>query len=233
MNERMENKYTQMKGTNEVLKQNSATVDTIPNMKLKALDFDGKIIEIGNKDAERKTAMKGKTADKRDSFDELVDPTLKVSSGLYLLGKEENRNDLIEIGSLRKADLEKKRDTEVDILVQPVLTAGNANAAALIPFGVTGAMLLDLEAKLLAYNTSLAKKEGAMGNQTGMTKSLSTLFKEADDIQDSLDGYMEILRTDHQEFYDIYKASRVIWNLGESKYMKKDIPPVPPVPPTS
>lgn len=232
MNERLENKYTQMKGTNEVLKQNSATVDTIPKMKLKALDFDGKLTDIGKKDAERKTAMKGKTADKHDAFGELVDGTLKVSSGLYLLGKEESRNDLIEIGSLTKTYLDRQRDTEVDILVQPIITAAEANAGELAAYGVTDAMILDLKAKLAAYNTSLEKKEGAMGNQTGMTKSLGVLFKEAEDIQDSLDGFMEILRAEHQEFYDVYWASRVIRNLGESKYKKKE-PPVPPVEPTA
>jgi hypothetical protein len=231
MIERLENKFTQMKGSNEEVKEYSVVVDTIPNMKLKASDFDGKLIEIAKKDADRKTAMKGKTADKRDAFGELVDGTLKVSSGLYLYGKDTNKNDLIEIGSLRKSYLDKQRDTEVDILVQPILTAGNANAADLAAYGVTDAMLIDLKAKLLAYNTSLEKKEGAMGNQTGMRKSLTLLFKEADDIQDSLDGYMEILRTDHQEFYDVYMASRVIRNLGEKKYKKKE-PPVPPVPPT-
>jgi len=43
---------------------------------------------------------------------------------------------------------------------------------------------------------------------------------------------MEILRTDNQEFYVIYMASRVIRNLGKSKYKKKGDEPEPPVPPT-
>jgi len=230
MNQRQENKLTSMQAVDQVLSENAAIVGTIPNMIITAAKLHPKIAEIISKDAERKIIKAGKAEDKYEAFDALVDISLKVATALYLYGKDDNINDAVEVGRLTKSKILKTRDSEVEALLKGVHQKGMDYKAKIEPYGITLAMLDDMLAKINDFVLKLSIRESTGDQRVGMTSSLGTLFKEGEDILDSLDGFAEILRTEYQEFYRTYRAAREIWNLGETKYKKKEVPPPTPTP---
>jgi hypothetical protein len=111
--------------------------------------------------------------------------------------------------------LKKARDTEVIGICDTIVAKANANAAAIVSYGVTAAMITDLQNAITAYSATLAKPNAAKSQTKTATENLSKLFKEADDILNRrLDLDIDLFKTSKPEFYSQYKTARIIISTG-------------------
>jgi len=124
----------------------------------------------------------GITTDKTTKRNLMTDKTLFVINRLQSYANVTANSELLESVQYSASDLKKARDTDVVGICNTVLAKANANAAAIVSYGITAALITDLQAAITAYSATLAKPKAAKSQTKTATENLAKLFKEADDI---------------------------------------------------
>lgn len=159
----------------------------------------------------------GITTDKTAKRAAMTDKALFMENRLQSYANVTNDPELLESIRYSATDLKKARDTDVVGICNTILAKANANAAAIVAYGVTAAMITDLQAAITAYSATLAKPKAAKSQTKTATENLVALFKEADDLLiKRLDLDIEIFKTSKPEFYSQYKTARIIIATGGS-----------------
>ena len=157
----------------------------------------------------------GITTDKTAKRAAMTDKALFMENRLQSYANVTNNPELLESIQYSASDLKKARDTDVVGICNTILTKANANAAALVTYGVTAVMITDLQAAITAYSTTLARPKAAKSQTKTATENLVKLFKEADDLLTKrLDLDIELFKTSKPEFYSQYKTARIVTATG-------------------
>lgn len=122
----------------------------------------------------------GITTDKTAKRNSMTEKTLFMINRLQSYANVVNNPELLESIKYSASDLKKSRDTDVVGICNTVLAKSNANAAAIVTYGVTAAMITELQAAITAYSATLAKPKAAKSQTKTATENLTKLFKEAD-----------------------------------------------------
>ena len=215
MNNKQENKFTRNENVQEVMEDNSAIVGTVPKLQEETNELIVLNTAIKAKDSERLGVTTGKTLNKADARNELTDIAMAACGSLFALGKNTNRNELIELGKTSRTVFDKMRDTQVLTFCGNINNVVITNSADLGDYGFGAAKQAEFPVKLTAYNDALSEKEGAFSSHKGMTSSLEELFESADDKIEIIMKLSEVLRADQPEFLSTLEAANVIRNLGE------------------
>ena len=100
-------------------------------------------------------------------------------------------------------------------LAKMMLDLATANLAALGAFGVSQAMLDDLKSRIAAYDAATKQVSSGMAERVGARTAVSDLFNQADQIlKDEVDRMIQFFRVSVPEFYNDYRAARVIKDIG-------------------
>lgn len=157
----------------------------------------------------------GITTDKTAKRTAMTEKALFMENRLQSYANVTNNPELLESIQYSASDLKKARDTDVVGICNTILAKVNANAAAIVAYGVTAVMITDLQAAITAYATTLAKPKAAKSQTKTATENLVKLFKEADDLLiKRLDLDIELFKTSKPEFYSQYKTARIIISTG-------------------
>jgi len=153
----------------------------------------------------------GITTDKTAKRAAMTDKTLFMENRLQSYANVVNNPELLESIKYSASDLKKSRDTDVVGICNTVLAKATANAAAIVTYGVTAAMITELQAAITAYSATLAKPMAAKSQTKTATENLAKLFKEADDLLTKrLDLDIELFKTSKPDFYSQYKTARIV-----------------------
>ena len=157
----------------------------------------------------------GITTDKTAKRNSMTEKTLFMINRLQSYANVVNNPELLESIKYSASDLKKSRDTDVIGICNTVVAKANANAAAIATYGVTAAMITELQAAITAYSATLAKPKATKSQTKTATENLSKLFKEADELLvKRLDLDIELFKTSKPEFYSQYKTARIIIPTG-------------------
>lgn len=157
----------------------------------------------------------GITTDKTAKRAAMVEKALFIENRLQSYANVTNNPELLESIQYSASDLRKARDTDVVGICNTVLAKANSNAAAIVTYGVTAAMITDLQTAIAAYSATLAKPKAAKSQTKTATENLIKLFKEADDLLvKRLDLDIELFKASKPEFYSQYKTARMIITTG-------------------
>lgn len=157
----------------------------------------------------------GITTDKTAKRTSMTDKTLFMINRLQSYANVVVNPELLESIKYSASDLKKARDTDVIGICNTVLAKANANAAAIATYGVTAAMITELQAAITAYSATLAKPKAAKSQTKTATENLTKLFKEADELLTKrLDLDIELFKTSKPDFYSQYKTARIIIQTG-------------------
>jgi Carboxypeptidase regulatory-like domain len=157
----------------------------------------------------------GITTDKTAKRAAMTDKALFMENRLQSYANVTNDPELLESIRYSATDLKKARDTDVVGICNTILAKANANAAAIVAYGVTAAMITELQAAITAYSATLAKPKAAKSQTKTATENLVALFKEADDLLiKRLDLDIELFKTSKPELYSQYKTARIIISTG-------------------
>lgn len=173
---------------------------------------------IKDKEDERSTVATGKTKDKNVTRKSVSTFAVTIAGALYAYGKKSENVVLTEKVNISKSFLRSLRNLDLVIVLESIEELAEENSAAIIPFGITAEKLSEYKSRVVQYSKALSAKDSSGASKTSAGKSLKQLFKESDDLLDTLDklavGYSE----NNQAFYNGYKAARVIKNLGIRHY---------------
>lgn len=176
--------------------------------------FISKMEEINAKETERMNAMTGKTLGKNAAKKSVISIVLSIAGALFAFGKKTNDISLVEKSKLSKTKLEGLRDVELMIVLNSVKDLIIQNSASLVPFGVTPAKMQDFETKLTNYSEALGAKESSGATKSSASKSLKQIFKDADEILRLIDKLAEGFKESNLQFYNGYKTSRIVRDMG-------------------
>ena len=157
----------------------------------------------------------GVTTDKKGKRAVMTEKTLFMSNRLQSFGNTTGNAEILESVQYSASYLNKARDTDVIGICNAVLSRAVANATALTAYGVTAAMITDLQASITAYSATLAKPKNAKAQTKTATENLTKLFKEAEDLLvKRMDLDIELFKVSKPDFYSQYKTSRIIISTG-------------------
>ena len=157
----------------------------------------------------------GITTDKTTKRNSMTDKALFMINRMQSYANVVTNPELLENIKYSASDLKKKRDSDVIGICNIVIAKANANATALATYGVTAAMITELQAAITAYTAMIAKPKSAISQTKTATENLAKLFKEADDLLNKrMDLDIELFKATKPEFHSQYKTARMIVSLG-------------------
>ena len=147
----------------------------------------------------------GVTTDKKGKRAFMTEKALYIENRLQSYGNVVNNPELLESVSYTPSDMKNARDTDIAGICNTILTRANANAAALVNYGVTAGMITELQTAITTYVATLAKPSAAKSQTKNATENLTKLFKEANDILTKrLDLDIELFKVSKPDFYSQY-----------------------------
>jgi hypothetical protein len=157
----------------------------------------------------------GITTDKITKRNAMTEKALFIANRLQSYANVTGNTDLLESVQYSASDMKKARDTDVVGICDVILSRANANAAAIVSYGVTAALITDLQTAITTYSATLAKPKAAKSQTKTATENLAKLFKETDDLLNKrLDLDIELFKSTKPEFYSQYKTARMIVPTG-------------------
>jgi hypothetical protein len=177
----------------------------------------GKIAPIEqNRDAQM-AKSKGVTTDKNVKRDALTEKALFIVNRIRSYATVTANNDLLESVHFTQSSFDKSRDTDIVGIVDIIIAKANANVTALASYGVTAALITDLQTALTAYSNYIAKPRIVTTQTKNATENLAVLFKEVNDILTKrLDLDIEVFKTLKPDFYSQYKTARIVISTNGS-----------------
>lgn len=160
----------------------------------------------------------GITEDKNNKRLIMVDKAAFMQNRLKSLSNVTNNPELFNSVNYTPTKMKMARDTEIVGICNTILTRATANATALANYGVTAAMITELQTAITNYSATLAKPKTAITQTKTATENLAKLFKETDDILTKrLDLDIELFKVSKPEFYSQYISSRIVISTGGTK----------------
>ena len=215
MNDKQENKLTMYEAVVNLLDSNTAKIASLTALTDLLTDFKDRVAEIKEKDLLANTAKTGNAAAKASDRTALTEDAITIAAALFALGSATGDDRLKELAAYNKSKFKSLRDTQLAIDVTNIKNLADANAAQLTGYGITAPMIAALDTKLTAFNASMGARETGADISTAAFGQLELKFKEADALlKEQMDKIMEVFRNSDPQFYNEYKNSREIADLG-------------------
>jgi hypothetical protein len=187
--------------------------------------YTGKVTLIEqNRDAQMANS-KGVTTEKNVKRNALAEKALFMVNRIRSYATVTANNELLESVHFTQSSFDKSRDTDIVGIVDIIIAKANANVTALATYGVTAALITDLQTALTAYSGYIAKPRTVTTQTKNATENLAVLFKEVNEILTKrLDLDIEVFKTSKPDFYSQYKTARiVIATSGSAMAVKGEI----------
>lgn len=214
MEKPQKNRYAMFNGVIAHLEKNSSIYSENEEFVNHRDTFKTVTGEIGLKEDVRSKATTGKTLEKRVTRESVTVQALGFAGALCAFAKKANNITLAETTRLTKSKLDSFRDDVLIIELKSIMENAVTYRTALEKYDIPPEKLENFVNNIAQYSKALGAKSTGGTLKTGAVKSLTTLFREAGIVLDSIDRLMENYRDTHKEFYNSYKAARVIKNLG-------------------
>jgi hypothetical protein len=167
---------------------------------------------------------KGITISKDAIETNLIKATLKVVDGLVPHATATNNQELLKSIDYKPSDLKYTRDNYLIDKCKLVYNTADALRHELESYEVTDVDIMAISTLLGQYEIIVPAKRVSVTAQKVATAGIKTEIKEIDlHLKNNLDNLMLMFRSNKPDFYDGYKASRIIINLGQRTTGSKTI----------
>jgi hypothetical protein len=157
----------------------------------------------------------GITEDKKNKRTLMADKAMFIQNRLQSYGNVTNNTELVASVNYSPTKIRTTRDTDVVGICNIILSRASANATAIVAYGVTAAMITELQAAITAYSAVMSKPVSAKSQTKNATQNLAKLFREADNIlKKRMDLDIELFKVLKPDFYSQYLTSRIIISTG-------------------
>jgi hypothetical protein len=215
----------------QVLDANAAEYAGVAAFGTQVTNLHNSVDLIGQLAQTQTADSSGLTLDKAMLQGQMVDMALRVAGALKAWASDTNNAPVRQQADINKSDFTRARDDLRDDIAQQIHDLGNANVAALAPYGVTAATITALQTRIDAYRAAIASPRTAKAQKSTATDMMNNEFDRADMIiQDRIDGLIEQFKDSGTTFYADYKNSRRIVNTGDHSPATPPSPPAPPPP---
>ena len=215
MIDNQENKLSMYRATENTLDDNNAFWSGFTAFADAKLALTGNIMAIQAASQQQDAIITGISVDKKTLKDTLVNLAATVSGKVVGYATVVNNGELLNAVNYSHSQLDKTRDELLGQRCQNIHDQANAHLAALVAYDITAPMLATLQAAIDAYVAKTPEPRVAKAAKKAVTQNLRELFKETDKILKlRLDKFMLAYKSSEPQFYNSYKAARIIIDLG-------------------
>jgi hypothetical protein len=176
-------------------------------------ELEDNIDEIEDLRDIQETDNTGITEDKDNKRQALEDDTYTIGSAIAFYASTTNKRELLKKINFGRSELSKARDNELPGMSNQVLEEANTNAAAILPFGITGPMIATFQNSIATYVSYIARPRQALTKSSAATEQLPPFFVNTTNLlEEQLDKGMELFRVSNPDFYTQYFNARIIVN---------------------
>jgi hypothetical protein len=210
MNTDQTNRLTMYKTTIAVLDENDSVWNSMAPFATAVSAFKVKVNAI-DATAQKQETPTGATQGKADARDALENVLFLMCEALGVLAHTTNDRDLLALTEITRSGIDKLDSEALSNRATLVLAQANAKQAELRSLQVTQENIAELAEALQNYNEAKAGPRQATVSRVAQTGSLSSLFREANDIlRNQTDRMVNLFSRSHPQFVSSYQAARVI-----------------------
>ncbi len=162
-------------------------------------------------------AIKGITLDKSAARIALCQEAANIAAAVFAFAAAASNNTLKEQVNYPVSKLLLTKDELLIPACNNIHDLANTNIASLTDYGVTPARLTAFTNIVEDYQELIPSPRNAVTSKAAVRTSLTTLFKQADDIfKTQLDKIALQFKTSNIDFYNTYKQNRIILDAATS-----------------
>lgn len=217
MNSKQEAKLNMYDAVLTHCQANAAIVATVPAFQTAVDSFEDIVDDLRTAAQNELQAISGFTEDKTQQRADLIELTLDVAGAIHAYASSVDNLVLKDQVKLVYSDLNRLKDELLGPACSNILDAANANAAAIVPFGVTAAKITSLEDAIDDYISAVPAHRNAVSNRSSAGEQIKQLLKDGDNLlKNQLDKLALQFKSTHPNFYNSYRSNRVILDAATS-----------------
>ena len=221
MNSTQTNKLSMYLAVQAVLEAHQDAWQSLAGFAAGASELDENISSIGAL-AQTQSQKNGASADKAQTFDELVAAAFEVAAATKAFATATADKELAAKVDYSRSEVGSGRDSLVLARCRSIYAEANAVVSSLADYGVTPAKLTAFKKKTDAFQSAQVKPRQGRATSSAATKALPELFALTDELlNDRLDGLAIQFRDSQPAFYGEYTTARVIVDLPGGRANKQ------------
>jgi len=226
MNSDQTNRVTMYKTTIAVLDEHNAVWNSMAMFATAVTALKAKVSAI-DAAAQKQEMPTGATQDKAEARDALENVLFLMCEALGVLAHAGNDRDLLALTDITRSAIDKLDSEALSNRATLVLAEAQAKESDLAAVHVTQANIDELAEALQNYNEVKAGPRQATVSRVVQTESLSSLFREANDIlRNQIDRLVNLFSRSDPQFVSSYQAARVIVDRPATRPAKPAQQPV-------
>jgi len=222
MNTRQTNKLASYIATQAVL-ESYPEIATLPGLSVKVAEFSARVAELHTLGQTQGQEIAGKMARRDELLGQMVATALDIGGVVLAVANEQKHTELAAEVRLMRSDFLRVRRTRRPWLARRVLDAARTVLPRLEAYGVTAAMVDQLEAQIEAALQALHEPRSTVADKQAATRRIPVLIAEIDQLLDeTIDRLMAPTRATHRAIFDAYDvARRVVDRRGPRRRRKE------------
>jgi hypothetical protein len=215
MNKDQEDIFRMYRVALEVLKSNNAVWSGNIPFGNAVAELENNIDDLEELREQQMEDIKGITDEKKARRILLEDLSYKVETIVVFYATSAGNEILLALVDYNRSDYTLARDSEVVGISMQVHKAAAANAAALLPFGLTASMITSLQNAIDSFSEYIDEPKSARSDAAEATKAIPKAIRQTTKLlKQQVDKGMELFRTTNPDFYAKYFKARKIVNTA-------------------
>lgn len=199
------------RATEKHCEDNAGIIGKTPAFQTVFNNFKAKIADITHTTQQKDVALTGIAVDKSSSKQTLAQIATEIAGIVYAFASATANNTLKQEVNFSYTALLRTKDDQLAPRCQNIHDKASANLAALADYGITPALLTDLQTAISNYSAEAPKPRTAASQRKTMTANLSNLIKEADAVlRDQMDKLVVTFKAANPDFVKTYESTRII-----------------------
>jgi hypothetical protein len=227
MNRDQFNRSEMFNTVSAVMQSNSTAWSGTPALVTAVNDLNGKISAIAAKAGSQQTPITGAAAQKEQARNNVEAKTLEVADAIGAFAAANNDANLGAQVELTASTLDRMPDDALEETAQRIAGVAATNATALLPYGVTGDDVEELNNLTVEFHDMKTAPRAAVAGRAAQTETLPDLLTETTSLlRNRLDKLMTKYKRTNPVFFAAYRSARVIVDRGSGPAPQKQ--PAPP-----
>lgn len=211
MNSRNESKLNMYRTVKQICDDNATTVATNVAFLAAFNSFKAKLSSLITSVTAESQVIRGIAVDKNVLRKNLCQSATDISAIIFAYASNINNNTLKQSVNFSFSDFYKTKDELIAPTAQNIHTIATTNATALVPYGISPAMLTSFQTAITDYSASVPKPRTALSVKATFTKNIRVLINDIDLVlKDQMDKIIPAFKPSKPDFYNSFKSARII-----------------------
>jgi hypothetical protein len=218
MNKDQEDVFRMYQSVHEVLKSNNSIWSAIIPFGNAVNTLKTYIDELSDLRQRQLEDVSGIAADKKTKRMQMEELAFQIQAIVVFYASTTANIKLLAKVDFNRSDYTLARSNEVAGICEQVHDAAASNAAALLPFGLTAAMLNSFRTSIDEFISIIDEPKATRSRAARATKKIPGKIRRTTKLlKEQLDSGMELYRESHTDFYSKYLKARKIVNTARRR----------------